>query len=269
MTGCFSTPAKLKLDAKIGAVTAKLEEEKKELTKAVNDALVLVPTNSIVSSNVQATAALTLAKTISEQNVNIHGLPIEPLDVNAILAKDNQEWKELLEKFKKERELIKQKASLEEQRNTYIDDLVDKGQKYEEEQKKNWLSRLWQWSLGTLGIGGMILLVVLCPAALPLVGSLVSFVIGKVPQLASLFGVVGKSVVQNVSTGIESFKQKVAAEPIEAQVLSNVPETKVFTKGEVQTLLETHSDNVLTLLKTELSTSMDSKDKVLIKHMVK
>lgn len=244
-----------KVTTKLNAVNTELDEEKKALTKATSDALKNVPSD--VSTNNVVSNSVTIAKITADKNVGLHGLPVNPINVTAMVTAPvmdkTADYKQLLARFDREQKLLEEKAIAEREREALRNQLVELGKKYEEEQNKSLITRIWAWTMGTLGIGGLIALVVLCPALLPLFGSVISWLIGAIPPLANFFGVVGKKVAVNVMNGVESFKDQLKNAPIEQELLRNIPEDKAFSKAEVLSLLEEHSERNLELLRTQLS----------------
>jgi hypothetical protein len=88
---------------------------------------------------------------------------------------------------------------------------VDEGVQGGAERNTHIVKRFWRWLIGSLGIGGVIALCVFCPAVIPLLVSLMSWVVGKVPSLAAYFGVVSKKAFDVVVPGVGEFR-RVAAE---------------------------------------------------------
>ncbi len=78
---------------------------------------------------------------------------------------------------------------------------AEKAALWDAEQRKSWWKKFFAWIFSTLGIGGIIALCVLCPAVLPILGSAMSFVVSKIPALATFLGGVGKSAFDAVVKG--------------------------------------------------------------------
>lgn len=91
-------------------------------------------------------------------------------------------------------------ASLERMKGDYTA-AAEKAALWDAEQRKSWWRKAFAWVFSTLGIGGIIALCVLCPAVLPILGSAMSFVVGKIPALATFLGGVGKSAFDAVVKG--------------------------------------------------------------------
>lgn len=90
---------------------------------------------------------------------------------------------------------------------TQIATLLEEGKKYEEEHNRSLLRRIWTWTLGTFGIGGLVALCILFPAVVPLLGSILGWLIGKIPILAHYLGVVGTSAYSRAVTAIQESKR--------------------------------------------------------------
>lgn len=70
-------------------------------------------------------------------------------------------------------------------------------------------SRVWDYTKATIGIGGLIALVVFFPAVIPLIGSAVSAIVKIFPASMSYFRVASKSTLENVVTGIGKAKAEI------------------------------------------------------------
>jgi hypothetical protein len=68
-----------------------------------------------------------------------------------------------------------------------------------------WIGRL------TLPVAGLIALMVFVPAAIPILGRLLAWLVGKLPTLAGYVGVVGTNAFDATVKGIETWKQSSAA----------------------------------------------------------
>lgn len=78
---------------------------------------------------------------------------------------------------------------------------AEKAALWDAEQRKSWWKKVFGWVTGTLGVGGLIALCLLCPALLPVLGSAMAFIVSKVPVLAGFLGGVGKSAFDAVVKG--------------------------------------------------------------------
>jgi hypothetical protein len=100
------------------------------------------------------------------------------------------------------------------------DRLVEQGRIREQESNRGIVRRAWAWCVGTLGIGGMIALCIFFPAAIPILGRILAWVVGKLPALAGYIGVVSTKAFDAVVTGVDEFKRRLA--PAEKQELNKV-----------------------------------------------
>lgn len=98
-----------------------------------------------------------------------------------------------LQKAAYEASLVKMKADYSE--------AAEKAALWDAEQRKSWWKKAFAWVFSTLGIGGIIALCVLCPAVLPILGQLFSFLVSRIPLLATFLGGVGKSAFDAVVKG--------------------------------------------------------------------
>jgi hypothetical protein len=86
--------------------------------------------------------------------------------------------------------------------------LIEKGKTYELQHNRGILRRSWAAAVGSLGIGGLIALVICFPAALPILGSALGLLISKIPQISSLIGLVGKRSYERAVTAIQEIKDQ-------------------------------------------------------------
>ena len=222
--GCtFARSGKDKAAAKHDGNAAALNEESRALTSAAKDALDFAPTNPPV----------TLAKQFLARDQQIEGLPVERIDVAALLAGNAAAVKLLEQRFAAQDELLRDRAELQVKLTAANERLQEMGRLYEAEKNKSVVRRVWAWLTGIFGIGGLIALVVLCPAVLPLFGTLASWLIGKVPALVNLFGFVGKRAFDSVVTGVGNVRSKL-------KIQEELPADKqpTYTAAEVRRMLD-------------------------------
>ena len=141
------------------------------------------------------------------------------------------------------------------------DALVSKAA-YEEKQG---VKRFWQktgfWTKIGIIAGGLVALCVFVPAVIPVLGSLLSWVIGKIPSLISLVGVVGRSTFDAVVEGVGNAKKAVK----NTSVSSVVSEDKdTYTKAEVETMLENLKAKIETIYRNNLRNTTSDTDKAVI-----
>jgi hypothetical protein len=210
-----------------------LQEESRALTTAALDAVSLAPTNPPTS----------LAKRFLQRDQEIVGMPAQRIDVEALLAEKDSAWKELNARMDEQRRLLQQRGELETRLRQAESELVELGRKYEAERNRSVVRRIWGWAVGTLGLGGIIAVCVLCPAVLPLLGNLLGWLIGKIPALAGFLGLVGRRAFDGVVKGVgeirRELKQNKALPPEQqpsyrpAEVLDLVDNTlRGATEGE-------------------------------------
>ena len=190
-------------------VNETLAEESRALTTAVVDSLQSQPANERDAYTVTALA-------FAKQDQRVEGFPLKPFDVPALLAgmgitnnlpplsgppAVEVAREEVAERFEKQDELLAKRAVVESR-------LIERGAQFEEERNeriKRW-TKFGVW--GTTLIGGAIALFVFCPIALPICGRLLAWVVGKIPSLASAFGVVSVKAFDAVLRGIEKTKEQ-------------------------------------------------------------
>lgn len=103
---------------------------------------------------------------------------------------------------------------------------------WDDHKKTSWYKRLWRWGTGTLGLFGFIAFIVLCPTvAIPLITTVVRGLVNIIPQLASVFGVVSKQMVEHVTKSIGETRKELKA--IEAH-----DPDRMFTAREARKLLD-------------------------------
>lgn len=235
LTGCASSVSKL---AKI--MRSDNESEKINATGVV-DALDQVPSEHKV-------AAVTVASRLAKDLQVIEGLPTsaQRLDVTRLIANDEGEWRKVNDRQAKDAKNSLERRSIEER-------LIDLGVQKEQENHKNLFRRILFWGVSTFGLGGMIALCVFFPFLIPiflkLIGMVISWLVGAVPSLIHFFGVVGKSTMENVVTGVESIKEQ------------------VHTAKASNPSMRYSADDVLAMFKKELGSSTDQKDKAIIKNL--
>lgn len=222
LAGCtFARGKAAKAGSAATANSSALTEESRALTTGAKDALDLAPTNAPVN----------LAKRFLARDQQIEGLPVERIDVAALLATNAQAIALLEKRFAAQDELLRERATLAAELAAANERLQDLGRRYEAERNQSIVRRVGRWLKGIFGVGGLIALVIFCPAVLPVLGSLVSFVVGKVPALVNLFGVVGKSAFDRVVVGVGEVRHRLKLE-------SETSPAKTYTPAEVRALLD-------------------------------
>lgn len=173
-----------------------ISEESRVMTTGIVDTLSVAPTNSHVG----------LALDLAKQDQLLEGLPVTRLDINGLLANQKMAWDDLKGRYQSQNTLLHEKIALEAKLRESEAKLIEFGKVYEAERNTGIVKRSWRWLLGTVGVGGVIALVIFCPALLPVLGNLLGFVVGKLPWLAGLFGVVSKKAFDGVVIGVERFR---------------------------------------------------------------
>jgi uncharacterized membrane protein (DUF106 family) len=84
------------------------------------------------------------------------------------------------------------------------------GQEAEKAKAMSAWHRLWAWSIVTLGMGGTVALCVFFPAIIPILGQLLGWIVGMVPQLANWLGVVSVKAYQRSVSAYQEAKRKAA-----------------------------------------------------------
>ncbi len=182
-----------------------LETRVQENVTGALDALHMAPTNPPTN----------LASALLQDTQQIVGLPVQRIPVGDILAGLKPAVDDLQRRFDQTEALLKERSALNERLQATEARLVEMGKLYEAEKNKNIVKRVWHSLVATLGIGGVIALCVFFPAIIPVLINCVGWLVGKVPQLASLFGVVSKKAFDAVVTGVEKVRDGLKTRPDE------------------------------------------------------
>jgi len=211
-TGCTHRAAtRRKLDAR-------LVEAARVNNEAARQALDLQPfTNRDTCSET--------ARAFVSQNQRVLGSPVQPLPVPEILAQVEQARSNaqsnslpvapgialqtavsdaLREPFAAQDRLLGRQRAV-------VERLTQMGA--EAESTRNEKISFWARWIGrlTLPVAGLIALMVFVPAAIPILGRLLAWLVGKLPTLAGYVGVVGTNAFDATVKGIETWKQSSAA----------------------------------------------------------
>jgi hypothetical protein len=196
-SGCTYLKSKVKRDNEAqNRNEALIAEESKALTTGVVDALSIAPTNPPTA----------LALEFAKKDQQLEGIPQERIDVLALLAHDKQATKALQDRYAMEDKLLKDRQIISDKLKETQDKLVAMGELYEQEHNKTIWRRIWTSLFSTLGIAGIIALCIFCPAAIPIIGRIVGWLVNKIPSLATAFGVVAKKSFDGVVTAIEKVR---------------------------------------------------------------
>lgn len=194
--------------AKQHRVETKQDERVREVVQAATVAnqvgrerLVSKETNSIA----EAMIAYDLSATFLRRGQTIVGLPIvDQSQQVADLLSSNRALKESAEA--REHERVAQEQGWAAERAALLLRLQEMGAKYEAEKNKSIVRRVWGWLTGLIGIGGVIALMVLCPALIPIFGRLLGMVVSLFPKLAGMVGVVSTKAFDGVVRGLHRAK---------------------------------------------------------------
>lgn len=188
------------------AVTAnqnQIDEEVRANNTGAVDALQVAPTN----------AATVLAKRLTMKNQQLIGLPLKRLPVDEALSGMAEAIDSIDQRLDLQDHLIQERDEYKRKYEETRDQLVDMGKKYEAERNKSILSRIWHWTMATLGLTGLIALGILCPAIIPIVGKILAWIIGRVPMLGSYFGMVGRDAFKSVVNAVSDIRTELKNSP--------------------------------------------------------
>lgn len=185
-------------------VDAKLIEAARVNNQAARDALHLQPTDR---RDEHTATALEFAA----QNERVLGSPAIPLPIEPILAekqanppgasglRQGPAQQGVSELFQSQNGLVREQRRLE-------DRLITMGEVHEvrRNSKISFWTRLISFLAGPFGL--LIVLLVAFPAAAPILGRLLAWLVGKLPALAGYIGVVGTQAFDATVRGIERFK---------------------------------------------------------------
>jgi hypothetical protein len=224
---------------------AKLHEHSRAFTTALVDTLQLQPTDQ---RDPYTTLALDLART----DQRIEGLPLKPIAVEPLLASasvtnltaaQHRSARQAASVLEDRRSAVDQLLATE---RTRTDQLIAFGEKFEQERNQTRLSWFKRISLSTLLLGSLIALAIFFPAAIPILGRILAWLVGKIPALAGTLGVVSVNAFDAVVKGIERSRTTGAIEKLGNQL----------TTGELP----------LADLKLNLSREMDAAHKALVRR---
>ena len=157
--------------------------------------------------------------------------------------------------------LLKKVEVLEAKVQDAEDALVSKAA-YEEKQG---VKRFWQktgfWTKIGIIVGGLIALCVFVPTVIPILGSVIGWLIGKIPSLVSFVGVVGKNTFDAVVEGVGNAKKAVKNTSVDSVVTE---EKETYTRAEVNTMLEDLKSKIEGIYKNNLRNTTSDADKAVI-----
>lgn len=193
-----------------------------------------------------AETANSITSEFLRRNENILGKPLQPQEptINNLLSTNPtirlaEEKKQNL----KENDEIKLRAENEKLRR----ELEEYGEKYEAERNRSIVKRIWSWSISTLGITGILLLIIFFPACIPIFTQILAKIVSLIPSLAHGLGIVSSKIVKNTSLAIGTLRDNLKKEKELGQKTYN-------------------STQVLEMLDRELKIALDSDDKKIIEN---
>lgn len=196
-----------------------------------------------VANNLLTKAEILLPKPTINDIIDIDGLLSLDLKERALAQKELEtKWSQDV--------LREQKIySLEEKIEVLNKKIEQIAEKAEKENNSNILKRFWAWTLGTLGIGGIIALCIFFPALIPILISLARTIISGFASLCVMIVPSFKRVIQGIGNARETLRHE-----MEANKSIQDPSSKITYTPE----------EVLELLDSSLKESTDEKDKRLI-----
>jgi hypothetical protein len=227
-SGCsFNAKTQQRAQGRVYANSESIAEQSRTLTTAIVDTLSLAPTNE----------PTLLALEFAQRDQQLEGIPQERIDVAALLAHDKAATKALADRYRVQADLLTQKSELEKELHAKDAQLIELGKKYEAEKNRSIVKRVWRSLMATIGIGGIVALFIFVPGLLPIVipiaGRVLSWIVSMFPKLAGFVGVVGTKAFDAVVKGVHQGLSKAG-------------------------------DSSATVVKQELSKSMDQDHKALV-----
>lgn len=195
-----------KLQTQQAAVTTnqdRLDEESRALTTGASDALSYAP----------RIPPTDLARDLLARDQQIEGMPMLRIDAAGILASNQQAMATLKNRYTTQDSLLQERNQLTSELEMTRSALVELGKKYEGEKNQSTIRKVWKWALGTLGIGGMIALVIFFPAILPILGGIVGWIVKMLPGVAKWIGLVGTKAFDGVVKGVGTIRERLKKDP--------------------------------------------------------
>lgn len=289
LSGCRAFTEKttryLKAEESVKESERLLSERSKQLTEATYQTLVS-PGSASTNPNVR------LAVELSKENVAVQGVPDKPININPLLSdmrsivsnaevvssntsvplevaleeqflvhKGSKEWEEFKTSLQNN-VLLRQEYTKNQQKLQEVAlPLLSMGAKAEKEEVKTFWKKTGFWSTTVIIIGGLIALCVFVPAVLPVLGSIVSWIAGKIPSVISTIGVVSTKTFDAVVEGYGNAKAQVKAMKVEAQVSAD---RSSYSREEVLKLLEDQKSKIYNTYKANLSAATSNSDKAIV-----
>lgn len=245
LLGCASTARnKSKVEQAIA-------EESRALTTAVVETLQLRPADR---RDEYTAVALEFAK----QDQRLEGFPLDPFELSPLFSGDQKEklgaQEEVQERFARQHELVEQQRKLERK-------LVELGAIGEEKQARR-TRFLAKWITGgTVLVGGVVAVCIFFPIGIPILGRVLGWVVGKLPNLAGAVGVVGVKAFDAIIRGIE----KTRSHPITAAAPAVLTPREGLENEDSRRDGPGSKPNWMEGLEANLSKAMDADHKRLVK----
>lgn len=204
MVGCVSDGNKAeRQNADISRNASGLDERLSQDVWGAADALERAPTNAPVN----------LAKELLKDAQQITDPPTNRIPVQEILNGLQPAIDDLKRRFDHTEQLLGERAQLRQAKAETDAKLVAMGKLYEAEKRKHIVRRIWEWAIGTLGIGGIIAACVFCPALIPVFFRIAVWIGGKIPAVASALGAVSLSAYDSVIKGVQKGRDRLKENP--------------------------------------------------------
>jgi len=201
-------------------LVAEKQEKSRELTSATVDSLSLIPESD-------KTLPIQLAEFFAKENQLLVGLPVEPINIASLIQQSPETIELFLNQVKDENTNLRKKLRDSEAEMLNLQaQLAELGKKYEREKNKS----IWNRVRASLGMTGIIALVVIFPVLIPIFTNILAAIIRAVPQLMSVLGLAAKKTVENIVSGVQHAKSEIRTSP-----------KKTFTKDEVIEILNRNS----------------------------
>ncbi len=194
-TGCTHVAGKR------AKLNTQLAEHSRALTTAVVDSLQLQPPE-------ERDTYTQFALRVAREDQRIEGLPLHPVRVEPFVQPNETNS---LATLKAERHLSGRFAEIEklitaEKKQT--DRLIAFGETHEENQNRT-RTRWTKWiGSSSVLIGAIVVLCIFVPAAIPILGRILGWIVSKIPALAGALGVVSVKAFDAIVKGIERTKSE-------------------------------------------------------------
>lgn len=177
-----------------------------------NERGIAYPSNTVAISRynlTQAERAGNLTGSLLERNIPLIGAPAtnQVARVDALLSDDASQQSLAV---KREELLAQAEARQVAQLRQAESRLVELGQFYEKEKAQSAWRRVWAWSISVFGIGGVIAICVFFPAVIPILGSILGWIVSAVPSVAKWIGLVSVKAYERSVAAFQEAKRHAA-----------------------------------------------------------